>query len=190
MAKFKNRDPRGAPVSTVEGGGYEWRNGRPWRAWTPNIVEGPTDEAGLQQNSPRMRTRYAVKVGHASRRRSLMDCPRSAAPSCWDPWASIASMSSPRPNSGIHRSRTVPMRLIEESRRSRDDAAAVKLSPHDRAGPNGAGRGSVVAGSGRPALCWKFLKVKRADPRPDRVRPCGARGRQARQAVRPAGHRL
>ena len=95
-----------------------------------------------------------------------------------------------RRREGGHRARhpgdQLPRYVHRGSRRPRDDAAAVHLPPHHRAGSHGA-RGQVAR---RPPGAAADSSPDGPDARPGRVRPRRARGRQARQAVRPARHRL
>ena len=91
---------------------------------------------------------------------------------------------------GRHRARhpgdQLPRHVHRGSRRPRDDAAAVHLPPHHRAGSHGA-RGQVAR---RPPRAAADSSPDGPDARPGLVRPRRARGRQARQAVRSAHPRL
>ena len=174
MPKYRVLTPKGASF-TVAGGGYDYEK----EALDPigaEIIEAPANEAEFIAAAKTADAIYAKgmpitkavidalenckvitlgSVGVDSRRRQGRDRPR-------------------------HSRHQHPRHLHRGSRRPRHDAAAGGLPPAGRAGQDGAHRPLV----GGPPGAVEDPAADGPDARLHLVRPGGARGRQARRAVR------
>ena len=181
LAKFKIATPAGASF-TVAGGGYDLEM-EPLEGIDAEIVEGPTDEDGFIKFAQDADAIYAK--GIRITKKIIDGLPER----CRGIILGSVGVDSVDVKAATERGIPVtncPDTFIEEVA---DHAMMLLLStlpPHHRAGSHGA-RGQVAR---RPPGAAEHPAPDGPDARPGRVRPRRARGRQARQAVRPARHRL